>query len=354
MSVVFFRRSTIFLRPGFSFFIKLIKFVCLSNAVGIVNQYTRQITGITVDMVISSKVTVYYADIKLAVSLFAFLFVRVVANLLLWECEMLIKDRDPAEKAVAQLTDLLSLNLSSTKKFLIERELKRLNPEGNVARTASHFINFYCADCPDWAIIHDLKIESNGFATQIDHILINKFLDIHLFESRNYNDNIKISADGEFLVFDGYRYQSVDSPLEENIKRTQVLADLLIENKILPKRLGISLKPKISSYVLVSPGANVLRPPETVCDTSSVVTADYLTKTLLRQLERFKRTFERIKRLPKALKTDTLAKVAAKLAAMNKPNLIDYRRIFCLEDLNITSAPGASNQDAFATCDYAI
>jgi len=91
-----------------------------------------------------------------------------------------------------------------------------------------------------------------------------------------------------------------------------------------------------------------------VCDTSSVVTADYLTKTLLRQLERFKRTFERIKRLPKALKTDTLAKVAAKLAAMNKPNLIDYRRIFCLEDLNITPAPGASNQDAVATCDYAI
>ena len=54
------------MRPRFTFFIKLIKFVCLSNAVGIVNQYTLQITGITVDMVNSSKVTVYYADIKLA------------------------------------------------------------------------------------------------------------------------------------------------------------------------------------------------------------------------------------------------------------------------------------------------
>jgi len=37
---------------------------------------------------------------------------------------MIIKDRDPAEKAVAQLTDLLSLDLSSAKKFLVERELK--------------------------------------------------------------------------------------------------------------------------------------------------------------------------------------------------------------------------------------
>jgi Nuclease-related domain len=267
---------------------------------------------------------------------------------------MLIKDRDPAEKAVAQLTDLLSLPLSSTKKFLIERELKRLNPNGNVARTAFHFINFYCANCPDWAIIHDLKIESNGLAAHIDHILINKFLDFHLFESRNYNDNLKITADGEFLVFDGSCYQSIDSPLEENKRRAQVLTDLLVENSILPKRLGISLKPKIASYVLVCPGANVLRPPESVCDTSSVVTADYLTKTLLRQLERLKKTFERIKSLPKSFKQDTLAKVAAKLAAMNKPDRVDYRRIFCLEDINVTPAPAASSQDAVAACDYAI
>ncbi len=267
---------------------------------------------------------------------------------------MIIKDRDPAEKAVAQLKDLLSLDLSSTKRFLIERELKRLMPNGNGGKTASHFINFYCGDCPDWAIIHDLKIESNGFATHIDHILINKFLDIHLFESRSYNDNIKITADGEFLVFDGHHYQSVNSPLDENQKRTEVLVDLLTENKILPRRLGIPLKPKISAYVLVSPGANIIRPPETVYDTSSVITADYLTKTLLRQLKRLKRAFERMKRLPKAFKTDTLAKVAAKLAAMNKPSLIDYRRIFCLEDIDIVHASGASSQETDATCDYAI
>ena len=267
---------------------------------------------------------------------------------------MIIKDRDPVEKAVAQLTDLLSLDLSSAKNFLIERELKRLNANGNGGRTAAHFINFYCADCPDWAIIHDLKIESNGFAAHIDHILINKFLDIHLFESRSYNDNIKITADGEFWVFDGRQYRPVNSPLEENKKRIEVLSDLLSENKIFPRRLGIPLKPKISSYVLVSPGRNIIRPPETVYDTSSVITADYLTQTLLRQLERLKRAFVRIKRLPKAFNTDALAKVAAKLAAMNNPSLVDYRRLFCLEDIEIAQASGVSVQDAATTCDYAI
>ena len=267
---------------------------------------------------------------------------------------MLIKDRDPAEKALEQLSELLSLNISATKKFLIERELKRLNPQRNGSHSPSHFINFYCEECPDWAIIHDLKIESNGFAAHIDHLLINKFLDIHLFESRNYNDNIKITANGEFLVFDGRQYQSVNSPLDENEKRIQVLTDLLVENNILPKRMGVSLKPKISSYVLVSPGAKVIRPPDSVYDTSSVVSADYLTKTLLKQLKRLKRTFDRIKRLPKAFKPETLAKVAAKLAAMNKPQLIDYRRIFCLEDINISTPSGTTRADAAATCDYTI
>ena len=267
---------------------------------------------------------------------------------------MLIKDRDPCENAVAQLTDLLSLDIGATKKFLVERELKRLNPQGNGSHSPSHFINFYCEECPDWAIIHDLKIESNGFAAHIDHLLINKFLDIHLFESRNYNDSIKITADGEFLVYDGHQYQSVNSPIVENEKRIQVLADLLVENKIIPKRMGMAPKPRISSYVLVHPAANVLRPPETVYDTSSVVSADYLTKTLLRQLRRIKRTFVRIQRLPRAFKAETLAKVAARLAALNKPNLIDYRRIFCLEDISIATGFGTSGSDAGATCDYTI
>ena len=267
---------------------------------------------------------------------------------------MLIKDRDPCEKAVAQLSDLLSLDIGTTKKFLIERELKRLKPRGNGSHSPAHFINFYCEECPDWAILHDLKIESNGFAAHIDHLLINKYLDIHLFESRNYNDNIKILADGEFLVYDGRQYQSVNSPIVENEKRTQVLADLLVENKLLPKRMGIAPKPRISSYVLVHPAANVLRPPETAYDTSSVVSADYLTRTLLKQLKRLKKTLVKLKRLPKALKTDTLAKVATRLAALNKPDLVDYRRIFCLEDIRVATGSDTTGSDAGGTCDYTI
>jgi hypothetical protein len=244
---------------------------------------------------------------------------------------MLIKDRDGRDEAVEQLRDLLSLNLSARKKFLIERELKNVSPADDGGKNAANFINFYCADSRSWAIIHDLKIENNGSSIQIDHILINQFFDIYLLESKNYTDSLKITTEGEFLVFDGYKYQSVESPIEENQKRIQTLRKVLAENKINPRRMGIAIRPKIQSYVLVSPGANVLRPPQSVYDTSSIVTADYLTQKLLKQVERIKRYYQKLKRLPKALNTNTLEKAAGQLASLNAPSSIDYRQLFCPE-----------------------
>ncbi len=267
---------------------------------------------------------------------------------------MLIKDRDSKEGAIEQLRGLQSLNLSPKKKFLIERELKNLSPGSDGGKNASHLINFYCADSRNWAVIHDLKIENNGLATQIDHLLINQFLDIYLFESKNYPYSLKITADGEFLVFDGRQYQSVESPLEENAKRIQVLRKVLIENKIIPKRMGISRRPLIKPYVLVSPNSNVLRPPVSIYDASSVITVDFLITKFLQQVERIKRIYLRLKRLPKAIKPDTLANLAGKLASMNKPNPIDYQRLFGPDEVEETPNMRSSEKDAAICCDYAI
>jgi hypothetical protein len=267
---------------------------------------------------------------------------------------MLIKDRDASEGNIKQLQNQLSLNLSPRKKFLIERELKNLKPGEDGGKNASHFINFYCADSRNWAIIHDLKLEHNGFAAQIDHLLINQFLDIYLFESKNYTYSLKITADGDFMVFDGRQYQSVESPLEENEKRIQVLRNVLIENNIIPRRMGIPFKPLIKPFVLVSQTSNVLRPPVSIYDTSSVISADFLIRTLLKQVERIKRLYIRLKRLPKAIKSDTLSDVAGKLASMNKPNMVDYQRIFDPDEIGETPGICIPEKDDAGFCDYAI
>ena len=267
---------------------------------------------------------------------------------------MLIKDRDAREGAAEQLKGLLSLNLSARKKFLVERELKNICPGRDGGKNASHFINFYYADSRNWAIIHDLKIEANGSAAHIDHLLINRFLDIYLLESKNYTYSLKITTEGEFLVFDGRRYQVVVSPLEENEKRVQVLKNALIDNNIIPKRMGFVCRPQIKSFVLVSPKSNVLRPPETIYDTSSVITGDFLINSLLKQARRAKRVYLQLKRLPKAVKTEALAEIAGKLAALNKPSLIDSQQLFSSDDLGETQILRSASPEAAADCDYAI
>jgi hypothetical protein len=267
---------------------------------------------------------------------------------------MLIKDRDAKTEAVEQLKGLLSLNPDARKKFLIQRELKNLCPGEDGGKNATHFINFYCADSRNWAIIHDLTIGSNGCGTHIDHLLINQFLDIYLFESKNYTYNLKIRADGEFLVFDGVRYQSVESPIEENEKRIQVLQTVLLENKIIPRRMGISFRHRIKTFVLVSGKSDVLRPPVSLYDTSSVITTDFLLTKLLKQIERIKRIYVKLKRLPQATKSDTLAEVAGKLASMNQPNLIDYQRLFGPDEVGQAPDMCGSDKDAAIHCDFAI
>jgi hypothetical protein len=267
---------------------------------------------------------------------------------------MLIKDRDGRDAAIEQLKDLLSLNLNARKKFLIERELKHISPGDDGGRNAAHFINFYCADSRNWAIIHDLNLEDNGCCTQIDHILINPFFDIYLIESKNYTYSLKITADGEFLVFDGRRYQALESPIEENQKRIGLLRKALAENKIIPGRLGFPIRPKIKPFVLVSPGSNVLRPPKSVYDTSSIVTTDYLTQTVLKKAKRVTSAYHRLKRLPKVFNTGTLEKAAVQLAALNKPCMIDYGRLFCPEEIRNTPTYHRANGKKPAHADFAI
>jgi len=267
---------------------------------------------------------------------------------------MLIKDRDDRHGAIEQLKGLLSLNPSPREKFLIERELKNINPCNDGGKNTAHFINFYCADSRNWAIIHDLKLEADGFSTQIDHILINRCFDIYLVESKNYTYNLKITANGEFFVFDGRKYQSVNSPIEENQQRIKTLRKVLAVNHIIPKRLGIPVRPRIKPFVLVSAGSKVLRPPKSVYDTSSLVSVDYLTETLLKNVESDRSVLEKLKRLPKAFNARTLEKAAAKLASLNSPGPVDYGRLLRPEGTGILPAPQGAAGRASLPGDFAI
>ena len=117
---------------------------------------------------------------------------------------MLIKEKDCVEQNIRELTTIQeSANLSSAKLAKIERELKLLTAGNNGEQDSAYFIDFYYKQSQNWAVIHDLRIEYGDWVAQIDHLLINRFFDFYVLETKSYRYGIKITDRGEFLAWTG-------------------------------------------------------------------------------------------------------------------------------------------------------
>ncbi len=49
---------------------------------------------------------------------------------------------------------------------------------------AAYHINFALKDSKTWVAIHDLRLKCNGRVAQMDHLLIDRFLELYVIESK--------------------------------------------------------------------------------------------------------------------------------------------------------------------------
>lgn len=267
---------------------------------------------------------------------------------------MLIKKKELIEEDIQKLSDLLAQDFNLHQKFLIERELRILKSPLTGKLNSTHFLEFYYKDNRDWALIHDLRIENNGCAAQFDHVLINRSFKFFVIESKNFSYGVKITEDGEFLVYDGNRYQQIPSPIDENKKQVEVLESILHENEIIPKKLGVSVKPKIKPYILLSPQSVIDRPPKSVFDSSMVIKGDFLIKALLKQTRKAKRIITKFIGFPKKAKKDPLVWVACRLSSLHRSIETDYTQKFGLVNTPPSASAEPRNLDYISNCDYCI
>jgi len=108
---------------------------------------------------------------------------------------MIIKKGDNREADVSELRRLLDCQISAKQRFLIERVIKCVSSGIRGEESSAYYIDFRYHDSQHWAVIHDLLLELNGFVAQIDHLLMNRFLDSYVLESKNYYYGIKISPE---------------------------------------------------------------------------------------------------------------------------------------------------------------
>lgn len=186
---------------------------------------------------------------------------------------MLIKSADDHKKRLRLLEELRNSDrLDERQKDWLRNEYRRLAPGLAGERDAAHYLDLSFSESKNHAVLHDLRLEADGQAAQIDHLVVDRLLTFFLLETKTYSGSLHINEHGEFMAeYSGERRYGIESPIEQSRRHGTVLKKILDRLEI-TGRAGT--KPSFFHIVMVHPKAIIHRPPEGTCDTSMVIKAD--------------------------------------------------------------------------------
>jgi len=238
---------------------------------------------------------------------------------------MQIKALDEVQPDIDALEALAGRqDIDSRTRDRIEQEIRTIRSGAAGEREAAYEIEFEWGKSQNQATIHGLRIEVAGRVAQMDHVIINRLLDVWVCESKNFAEGVRINEHGEWEAFYRGRPYGMASPIDQVRHQTAVLADVFTKGFVpLPKRLGISVKPRINGLVIVSNQARISRPRGKVAagieGLESVVKVERLIATIYKSLDQ---------RSPAAMlkivTTTELETFARRLAALHTPIQFDW------------------------------
>ena len=241
---------------------------------------------------------------------------------------MLIKQADDKTDDIATLKSLLTHPAATAEtKKKIEQEIRNVSSGAKGEQDAAYEIDFHYGPSKNWAVVHDLRLEHKGRVAQIDHLLIDRFLDVWVCESKRFAEGIAINEQGECSMFWGSKPQGIGSPHEQNAKHVAVIKAACDDGAVeLPKRLGFAIKPSFSSLVVVSKNARITRPKGKGWWDDGIVKADQVKAKI-------DKTFDEDNNLffaAKIVGSDTLEAFAKGLAFLHVPASFDWHARFGL------------------------
>jgi hypothetical protein len=249
---------------------------------------------------------------------------------------VLIKWADDSQRDLEALHALLARpGLSISVRRRIEEEIRTTKAGIEGEREAAYQIGFDFDRSKNWAVIHDLRIDVGGRVAQMDHLLINRLLDVWVCETKNFAEGLGVNRHGEWVGFNKGRPFAIQSPIEQNRRHISVLNDAFRQGLVqCPRRLGIVLRPAIHGLVLVSAKAVVRRPhpwfASRVEGLNSVIEVDQLTTTINRQIETGS-TVDTLKSGARFITSKGLQEFSWRLAELHKPSEADWAARFGLD-----------------------
>ncbi len=195
---------------------------------------------------------------------------------------MIIKEAENRHQQVEILQSLLAHpEADAGTRKRIEREILNIRAGIRGEEEATYEMKVLFNSAKNWMVIHDLRIEHDGLVAQIDHLLMNRFMEFWVCESKHFAEGIAINEHGECSAFWGNKPYGVPSPIEQNNKHILILNRFINSGAVkLPTRLGFTIKPEFKSLVLVSKGARISRPKKKVDGLEAIIKNDQLLRTI--------------------------------------------------------------------------
>ncbi len=234
---------------------------------------------------------------------------------------MILKETDAKSVHLAELASLLTNpRVPPDKQALIDRELKFMRAGMKGESESAYDIDFYSGPSKNRVVIHDLRLEHNGRVAQIDHLILNRLLEVYVLETKHFSEGVSINEQGEFSIWFGGKPRGIPSPLEQNDRHIEVLKDVF-KTIQMPTRMGFRLQPSFESLVLVSKNARIGRPKK--FKTDRVLKSDQLQKWIEKNLETGSALI-----IAKIVSLETLIEIGKQLVALHKPLVPDYKAKF--------------------------
>jgi hypothetical protein len=239
---------------------------------------------------------------------------------------MQIKAADDRTADVAKLERLAARpGLPSKTRQKIEQEIRSMQAGVTGERDAAYEIEFYLGKSANYATIHDLRLEHDGRVAQIDHLIINRVLQVWVCESKHFVDSVTINAHGEWArSYRGHEY-GVPSPIEQNKKHIDVLDAVLRSGAVsLPRRI-FTMRPELRSLVLVSSNAVIKRPRAKIDGIDTVIKVERVKGEIDATWD------ERIRTAAQRLvSSETIERIGRELAELHRPVAVDWPARFGL------------------------
>jgi hypothetical protein len=248
---------------------------------------------------------------------------------------MLVKTADGRNGDVIALERLLDRpDVPGATRKRIEQEIAQIRSGEKADRDAAYDIELHFGRSDNWATIHDLRIEVDGLAAQIDHLIINRLAEVWVCESKAFAEGVSVNEHGEWSRWWNGRQTGIPSPIEQNHRHIHLLERVFDDGLVrAPKRLGfVPMKPRLRSLVLVSNNARIGRPRRRVNGMDEVIKAEQLKTRLFDEFDKSPEW-----KLAMVIGKEGLAAFARDLVALHRPIAFDWPARFGL-------APEAASQ----------